>query len=262
MIELTPDARKRFDNYLLRTRIALRGTRAIEPDEVEQNVIEHVELALAGMPAPVGPEPLRVVLEKLGPPERWLPEEEQPAWRRAMGRLMHGPDDWRLAYASFATTVLMIVFFPAGGIILLPIAFLLSRAYVQLLQERGEPIGARGWLVLPPIVIAFVMVLAGLVAAGGVVPAFLASEGGLREAGIVIQGGRVPRLWMQAGIVALAAGASWILLSGILALLFRPLRALFAPILDRAKRRHVLWLTGLGVLAATVGAILVTALGL
>ena len=258
MIELTPDARKRFDNYLARTRLALRGTRAIEAEEVEQNVIEHVELALAGTPAPVGAEPLRVVLEKLGPPERWLPEEEQPAWRRAMGRLMHGPDAWRLAYFSFAATALMIVFFPVGGIILLPIAFVLSRAFVQLLQERGEPLGARGWLVVPPIAFSFILVLGALVAVA-ILPAAFVSERGISDLGFVEPDGRNERMQLYAGAVAIAAGTWWVLLSGLLALLFRPLRALFAPILDRVKRRHVLWLTGLGIVAAAVGAILVTA---
>ena len=41
MIDMTPDAKQRFDAYLQRTRTALRGTRAVEPAEVEQNVIVH-----------------------------------------------------------------------------------------------------------------------------------------------------------------------------------------------------------------------------
>jgi hypothetical protein len=40
MIDLTPDARRRFDEYLQRTRSALRGTRAVEMSEIEQNVME------------------------------------------------------------------------------------------------------------------------------------------------------------------------------------------------------------------------------
>lgn len=55
MIDLTPDAKVRFEQYLQRLRGSLRGTRAVEADEVEQNVREHVEIALAGAPSPVAP---------------------------------------------------------------------------------------------------------------------------------------------------------------------------------------------------------------
>ena len=55
MIELTAEARQKFDDYLARMRSALRGTRAVEAAEVEQNVREHVELALSGSEGPVGP---------------------------------------------------------------------------------------------------------------------------------------------------------------------------------------------------------------
>ena len=80
MIELTDTARERFDSYLMRLRSALRGARSVEPDDVEQSVREHIEFALAGTPAPVGAEHLGVVLDRLGPPERWIPEEERPIW--------------------------------------------------------------------------------------------------------------------------------------------------------------------------------------
>ena len=49
MIELTPDARKRFDDYLQRTRSALRGTRAIEAtDKAKAEVVVAVELVAQG----------------------------------------------------------------------------------------------------------------------------------------------------------------------------------------------------------------------
>ena len=115
---------------------------AVEAAEVEQNVLEHVELALARRRCPSGTDSLAAVLEQLGPPERWLPDEERPAWRRTMDRLMTGPEDWRLAYLSFGLTTLMIVTLPIGGILLLLPAFLLSRAWVALIEERGETLGA------------------------------------------------------------------------------------------------------------------------
>src|SRR5687768_13227776 len=106
-IELTPDAKLRFEQYLQRMRATMRGARAVETAEVEQNVREHVEVALATAPAPVGTDRLAAVLEQLGPPEQWLPEDERPIWRRTMDRLINGPEDWRLAYLSLGLTTLM-----------------------------------------------------------------------------------------------------------------------------------------------------------
>lgn len=256
MIELTPEARRRFDEYLQRTRRALHGTRAVEADEVEQNVIEHVELALAGVPSPVGQEPLRAVLEQLGPPERWLPEEEQPMWRRVLGRLTSGPEDWRLAYLSFIVTVLMFMFFPVGGFFLLPVGFVLSRAFVQLMQERGEPLGARGWLVLPPIVFTLMLLVGSSLIVGAAFPGVFASEHGLTEIGFRDPANRMERIRMSIGVVMLGGGAWWVLLSGVFALLFHPLRWLFAPVLAKMRRPHLLWLTAIGVISAAVGSAL------
>lgn len=254
MIELTPEAKKRFDDYLLRMRGALRGTRAVEAAEVEQNVIEHVELALAGVPSPVSSEPLRAVLEQLGPPERWLPEEEQPLWRRMMGKLTNGPEDWRLAYLSFAVTAVMALFFPVGGVLLLPIAFLISRAAVQLLQEKGEPLGARSWLVLPPIWIAFVLFLIVVLFGVAGLPVALAEEHGWDAVGLWNPHGRVEWLRMFIGFIAFSGGVWWIVASALFALLFRPLRWLFAPILNGLRRVHLLWLTAIGLFGAAIGA--------
>jgi hypothetical protein len=256
MIELTPDAKRRFDEHLQRTRTALRGTRAVEADEVEQNVIEHVELALAGVPSPVGADSLGAVLAQLGPPERWLPDEELPVWRRTLGRLVNGPEDWRLAYLSFAVTALMFFTFPIGGVIVLPVAFCLSRACVELTQERGEPLGARAWLVLPPIWLAFLLFLGGALFLGIAAPAALASEQGMGTLGFRDPVDRAERLRMYTGLVMLSGGAWWIVLSGLFALLFAPIRSLFAPILARVRRSHLLILAGIGALSAVVGSIL------
>jgi len=258
MIDFTPDAKRRFDEYLLRMRVSLRGTRAVEPEEVEQNVIEHVELALAGAPSPIGPERLDTVLEQLGPPERWLPDDERPVWRRAMDRVMAGPEDWRLAYASLGLMLLMMLTFPIGGVMLLLPAFVLSRAVVALTEERGETLGARKWLVLPPIVLALVLVCAGaLLAPAGAFGAML-SEIGLRDLGLDFDN-RFDRGRLFLGVLSMATGAWWIVLSGVFAMLMRPFRALFAPVTSGLKRGHAVVLTIAGVVVAGIGAVLVFA---
>lgn len=259
MIDLTPDAKRRFDEYLQRMRVSLRGSRSIEADEVEQNVIEHVELALAGVPSPVGPERLDTVLEQLGPPERWLPDDERPIWRKAMDKVMTGPEDWRLAWASVGLLLLAIITLPIGGILLLIPGFVVSRAYVALLEERGEPLGARKWLVLPPIVLILLAVCGlALLAPAGAFTAIL-SEVGLRDLGFAYDD-RFERGRLFLGALSLATGAWWIVLSGVFAMLMRPFRALFLPVTAGLKRGHALVLTIAGVVLASLGAALLFAM--
>lgn len=260
MIDFTPDAKRKFDEYLQRMRVSLRGTRSVEPDEVEQNVVEHVELALAGAPVPVGAERLSAVLEQLGPPERWLPEEERPWWRRVMDRVKTGPDDWRLAYASFALTMLTVLLLPVGvGFLLLVPAFLLSRAYVELMSERGETLGARRWLVLPPIAMVMVLVCAlALLGPVGMMGAVI-EELDLSELGFQFST-RAEHHWVFLGCLTVAAGAWWIVLAGIWALLMRPFRAAFAPLTSRLRRAHVFVLAVAGLVLEAIGSALLWAL--
>jgi hypothetical protein len=64
MIEMTQTARERFDAYLLRLRRAFLGSPQVKADGVEQNVREHIEIALAAAPAPVGADRLGAVLDR------------------------------------------------------------------------------------------------------------------------------------------------------------------------------------------------------
>ena len=255
MIDFTPEAKRQFDDYLLRMRYSLRGRRSVATEEVEQNVVEHVHAALAGVPSPVGQERLSDVLTQLGPPERWLPEDERTAWRRLADRFMTGPEDWRLAYISLAITFLMIVFLPVGGVLLLLPGYLVSRAYVELLTDRGEPLGARKWLVLPPIVLMMVLIAgAALFAPAGAIGAIL-SEMGIRELGWEWDS-RADRMRIFSGILSIAVGVYWIALSAVFAMLLRPFRALFQPVTANLRRGHALALTVAGAIVAGLGAVL------
>jgi len=257
MIELSESARQRFDDYLHRLRITLRGSRTVQADDVEQSVREHVEIALAGVPVPVGAESLAPVLERLGPPERWLPDDERPAWRRMMERIATGPEDWLLAYLSFSLFLLAMLLFPVVGVFLLLPAYLVSRAYVEFVAGRAEAIGARRWLVYPAIVLPLLFALL-LFLVGPVAP-LLAWGIGDREFHrpwnlTADEQPMVERLRIEVGLSAVAFGAWWIVASGIAALLLRPIRFTFAPLLDRMQRRHLLFLTLAGIVAAGVGA--------
>jgi hypothetical protein len=258
IIDFTPEAKRKFDDYLLRMRASLHGRRAVEPSEVEQNVLDHVEAALAGVPSPVGPERLSEVLTQLGPPERWLPEEERPAWRRVIDRFMTGPEDWRLAYLLLGVTVLMVITFPIGGVLLVLPAYLLSRAYVELLSQRGEALGARRWLVLPPMVLLVLFVAGTALFAPAAAIGDLLNDFGLIELGWTWDS-RAERIRIFTGALAVGVGAWWIVLSGIFALLLRPFRAAFQPLTANLRRGHALALTIAGVIVVGFGAVLLYA---
>ncbi len=259
MIEMTAEAQTRFERYLTRMRSALRGS-AVEAAEVEQNVREHVDVALANAAAPIGVERLDQVLEQLGPPERWLPEDEQPWWKRVASRMSSGPEDWRLAYTTFGAFAFGLFLLPVGfGLVFLICAFLLARAEHELLTSRGESLGARRWLVLPAI---WTMLL-GAVVLLLIVPVMGFASIGLNDGNIHLVRGiphtqpeTLERVRIETGYIAAVAGGWWLVFSILLAFLVKPLRAMFLPVTENLGRKHALLLALIGAMVGAVGAVL------
>jgi hypothetical protein len=256
MIEMTPAARERLDSYLRRMRSELRGTRSVVADEVEQSVQEHIEVALANVQGPVGAAEVIGVLDRLGPPERWLADEERPVWHRFMDRLRNGPDDWRLAYLAFGLFLLSFVFFAIGGVLLIIPAMLVSRAYVELARDRGEPLGARRWLVYPPIAAVLVFATAMLII-GPPLPVMALALDNRFEPTLDIPESRAGELRFLFGMGSVLFGSWWILAAAFCAAFLRPIRFVFAPLLDGLGRKHFAVLAAIGALVAAAGATLI-----
>jgi hypothetical protein len=257
MIEMTPAARERVDNYLQRMRSELRGTRAVAADEVEQSVREHIEIALAHAQSPVGANEVIGVLDRLGPPERWLADEERPIWYRFMDRLRHGPEDWRLAYLAFGLFLLSFVFLPVGGFLLLIPAMFVSRAFVELARDRGEPLGARRWLVYPSIAV-ILAIATGLLIIGPPLPAlFFAFDRHGLEPILDIPESTAGQIRFTFGVGGVLFGTWWILAAAFCAAFLRAIRFVFAPLLDGLARKHFAVLALIGALVAAAGATLI-----
>lgn len=261
MIDMTPSARERLDSYLLRLRSELRGTRSGVADEVEQSVREHIEIALASAHAPVGATEVIAVLDRLGPPERWLADEERPAWRRVIAKLQSTPDDWRLAYLAFGLFLASIVFLPIGGFLLLIPAMLVSRAYIEFARGRGEPLGPRRWLVYPSIAVVL-MFATGLLIVGPPLPVMalglqdVNGEEGFEQIFDVPQS-EVGQIRFLFGMGAVLFGSWWIIAAAFCAAFVRAIRYIFAPLLDGLRRKHFAVLALIGALVAAVGATLI-----
>lgn len=261
MIEMTPAARERVDNYLQRMRSELRGTRSGVADEVEQSVREHIDIALASMQSPVGATEVIGVLDRLGAPERWLADEERPAWRRLLDKVRNAPEDWRLAYLAFGLFLASIVFLPAGGILLLIPAMFVSRAYVELARDRGEPLGARRWLVYPSIAVILAIATGALII-GPPLPLMALGLNDIHGEDAFTQIFDVPQtnagqFRFIAGMGGVLFGSWWILAAAFCAAFLRPIRFVFAPLLDGLRRKHFAVLALIGALVAAVGGTLI-----
>jgi len=100
MVALSPDAKGHLDHYLEQIRMALSGQESIDADEIERDVLSHIDAELSGESEPVPAHRLLAVLDRLGEPNEWVPAEPS-AWRRPFTALSSRPGDWRLAFVSF-----------------------------------------------------------------------------------------------------------------------------------------------------------------
>jgi hypothetical protein len=262
MNDLTPSAQQRLDDYFRRLRHSLKRASPTEADDVEQSVREHIEVALAGAPSPVGGEQLAEVLDRLGAPDGWVPADDpnilERTVRQVKEHLRSGPEEWRLAYLTFGLFVLSLILMPIGiGFFLMFASFFASRAYSDYMEARGEPAGARRWLIYPPIGLFLAIAVAFFVVgpAGPVVGWGL--EGGFLE---MLEESRLRAPYHEEQFVAGAAAATlgtWWVLASLIGMVFLPLiRFIFKPLLANVRRTHFLGLTLVGVLALVAGLVL------
>lgn len=175
MINLSEAAQKALDNYLKQVRTCLQGSKTVDADEVEQNVRDHIESELAEAAEPVSDQLLNAVLTRLGSPSQWVPEEEIPWWRKTVSRLRTGPEDWRLAYISFALLVLGLLLGRLSFHILLLASFIISRAVLSVANAHRE-LRAQKWLIYPSLVIVYLFLLFWLLT-WPVFPSFVVADG-------------------------------------------------------------------------------------
>lgn len=263
MIDLTPSARQRFDDYFRRLRQSLQRASPAEAEDVEQSVREHIEVALAGVPAPVGGAELAEVLDRLGAPDRWVPADDRSVLQRTMQqvkeRLRFGPEEWRLAYVTFGLFLVALILMPVGiGFLLMIASFLVSRAYVDFMDAKEEAPGARRWLIYPPI--GFFLAVATVFFIVG--PAAPALAWGVGEEGFLrlLEESRLRAPYHEEQFVigaAVATLGTWWILASAIGMAFLPvIRFIFKPLLARVRRAHFLGLTMIGALSLALGFVL------
>ena len=254
MITLTPDAESRLDQYLLRVRRSVRGT-SLEPEGIDRDIRAHVEQALEGTSQPVGRPDLDRVLDRLGDPSQWVPDEEMPPLRRLAKTLMHGPEDWRLPYLSFGLTLFGVILFPVGGPLLILAAFLLSRAAVDYAETHGINMTARRWLLYPALVFVLApLALFILIAPVAGATAWWVSEGGYRSIfPLPAPIEALNQVRVFGGFILLASGAWLMILAALLVPLRRAIVAIAYPIVRNVRGRYAAIAAGIGVVLAVLG---------
>jgi hypothetical protein len=173
MTPFTPEAATALDEYLRQVRAAVAGMSEVNPDEIEADVREHVATEFESAVRPVTLTEMEAVLVRLGPPQMWAAAGEPPRpavsvsidwraglrwlrrkWQGFVSAFWRGPEDWRLAYLAFGTMLIGIITLPiAIGVLLLFVSYLLGRAAAELAVEKQAPLGARRWLVYPPVLL-------------------------------------------------------------------------------------------------------------
>ena len=153
MTEFTSEAAKMRNDYLRKIRAYVGASTTADPDEVQADVLEHIEQALSEAEQPVSVEVLSCVLEQLGKPEQWLQEDELSWWRKMIIHLRTGPEDWRLAYLSLGVLIVGTLLACPFGLIA---SFLLSRAAISLVGEPDPP--AKKWLIYPSLIITYFLI--------------------------------------------------------------------------------------------------------
>ena len=76
MKNLDENAKGHLDKYLQEVRTCLAGRKSVDADEIERDIIEHIESELESVEEPVGFDEVDTVLKRLGNPQQWVPQED------------------------------------------------------------------------------------------------------------------------------------------------------------------------------------------
>ena len=248
----SPDAERELRRYLRDVAGALRAHRSVDAEEVERDIMSHIESELAGSPTPISGAHLRGVLERLGNPVQWVPAERPDVSTALIAQVGSGPEDWRLAYLTFALFVGAVLLGPPGSVLFVA-SVVVARATVALFDHEPQAIGARRWLVYPPLLVGYAVIALGIAV---VVPAVIASAADPTVRSEARRWFPEP-FWVALPLaVTFGAGAWWMLLGLVLARFRDAVRSVFWPFADWFDRRH-------GMRVACVGlAVAIVAMGL
>jgi hypothetical protein len=293
MIELTPESRQLRDEYLRQVRAYVSASGKADAQDVLRDIEEHLDRELAAAEQPVSGPALKEVLDRLGSPQQWIPAEDMPWWRRAILRARVGPEDWRLAYATFGLLLAGVLFgwifsdtytwgrgsrhsFNEGAFnFFLLASFVLARATLASVGPGGLVPGQK-WLVYPPLVIIYPLLAAAIIAwaslaAGGI--AYAVTHDSVRQHDAMTEQHMTStarattpspppvssdyqktKVLAVTGLAGAMAGGVWLIVLGLLLRSRgRLAQIIFRPFLDRGLRKIARAVLLLGVVLLVLG---------
>jgi hypothetical protein len=256
MVALSQEAQSHLERYLQRIRTALREHPSVDADEVERDVLGHIAAELSGQPEPIGAACLLNVLDRLGAPDQWLPDETPPAWRRPFEALRSGSGDWRLAGLTFATFVagpalLMGPMWWPLPPLLVVLGFLFARVTLAVYAEHDEQVGPRRWLIYPPLIPWYGAFLVTLVGGPVLLAAVFVSDDPIARSRVLSWLG--DPTWIRVtSVMVFLLGTWWTVLGLLLSRLVGGVHAVFWPFADWFEQRHAMHVARLGLFVLAV----------
>jgi len=239
---LSNEARQHLDRYLDEMRASMGPS---ESNEIEQDIRDHIDAELGERPSPISADDLDAVLSRLGSPRQWVLAADAGPSRAMPIPIGRSAEDW-LAYASIALLLLgfALPFF-------LPVSWLIARWALARLEQRAEPLGARRWLLYPPLAV---------ISIGIALLALFWPFGAFAELGTItaqrvgaVGSDRFPPV-LTLAVAFGSLGVYWIILGAASALGERAVRFLFHPFADGCRRRHAWQLSCTGAVLALCAA--------
>jgi hypothetical protein len=263
MVAYSQEAQSHLERYLRQVKTALRGHPSIDADEVERDVLGHIDAELSGQPEPIAASRLLQVLDRLGTPNQWVPVDDPPGWRHTFDAFSSGPGDWRLASLTFGLFVAGPSLF-MGAMTLWPLppvlmvlSFLMARVTLALFDERGEQVGVRRWLIYPALMVWYGVFAVALFGGPALLIGVFGSDDPAFRTWLV--GWLGEPAWLRIpSLILLLLGTWWTLLGIALGRITGIVHAVFWPFADWFEARHArrVALTGM-FLVAISGTILV-----
>ncbi len=186
MIELTLGAQQRLDSYFAELRRVLVDDGKADPMDVERDIRDHIQTALADADGPVDESRLDQVLRSLGAPAEWIDHPDRPWFARSpkettdatppspaemLRRVAGGREGYLLPALSLLILVsgLMLALFSGdtgAGLAIVVVAalgaFVLARAAIaRQPNEWQSPV--QKWLLSPPLLMVYVPLLVAII---------------------------------------------------------------------------------------------------
>ncbi|MHC4259983.1 MAG: hypothetical protein ACYSTF_06195 [Planctomycetota bacterium] len=168
MIELSDNAKKALEKYLQQVRACLQGYKTIDANEIEQNVMEHIENEFAAATDPVSVNQLSIVLDRLGSPAQWIPQDQEHRNTRVtqskvliyissalMAAFVLLSIPYTLAHILWGFPLPAIIFFPRN---LLLASFILARVALHRVWAPKD-LDWQRWLAYPSLVLVYIAIL-------------------------------------------------------------------------------------------------------